>query len=117
METYNGSAGADSVNGSLVFDVDEAVTSAATYTANDTLIFGLGADILNLTISGAQNAGVTVAAASITGLETFNIRNTIAQTATLNAANVGAPTAVNSDRSIGVVTVTDLAAGASAGVM
>lgn len=117
VETLNGTANNDTVNGSLVFNSSEAATTDSTYSVADTLNLGAGTDTLNLTISGAQDAGVTVVAPSITGLETFNIRNTVAQTASLDASTVGAPTAVNADRSVGAVTVTNLAAGASAGMI
>lgn len=70
---------------------------------------------MNVTITGG-NAGTTFAAATISGIETLNIRNVSGQTNSLDASTIAGLTAVNADRATSTVTVTNLAAGASAGV-
>lgn len=117
VDTIVGGAGADTFAASVVFDASEAVTSASTMTAADEISGGAGIDKLNITISGAQDAGVALPAALTTGVEVFNIRNTVAQTLSLDASNYAGLTNLNADRSVGAVTVTNLAAGASAAMI
>ncbi len=78
---------------------------------------GAGTDTLKLTVSGAQDAGVTIPAATITGVENMHIRNVVAQTASINASNFAGVTAINADRSTGDVAVTAVATGASVGMI
>lgn len=110
-------SGNDTFNASVVYDFTEAVTAASTLTVADQINGGTGVDTLNITVSGAQDAGVTLPAATISNVEVFNVRNTVEQTASLDASNFAGLTSLNSDRSIGVVTVTNLAVGASAGMI
>lgn len=117
IDTFTGTANADTFVSSLVFDADEASTASSTLNIADTIVGGLGADLLTITISGAQNAAVAITAAGISGVETFNVRNTVAQTATLGATNFAGLTAANSDRSAGALTVTGLTASASGGII
>ena len=116
IDNFAGTAAADTFGASLVFDANEAVTTASTVSVPDTIVGGAGVDTLNMTISGAQDAAVTIPAAGISGVETFNVRNTVAQTATLDATNFAGLTAANADRSIGALTVTGMTAAASGGV-
>jgi len=116
IDAFTGTANPDTFSASLVYDITEAVTSTSTYTVTDTLVGGLGTDIFNITISGAQDAGVTIPPANVSGVETFNVRNTVAQTATLDATTASGLTSFVADRSTGAVAVTGLASTASGGV-
>lgn len=117
IDSITGTANNDTINASAVYDAAEAVTTASTLGVSDTIAAGTGTDTLNLTISGAQDAAVVLPAASYTGLEVMNVRNTVAQTASLDASTVAGLTNFNADRSIGAVTVTNLAAGGSVGMI
>jgi len=116
IDALTGTANPDTFSASLVFDADEAVTATSTYTVTDTLNGGVGADIFNITISGLQDGGVTIPAANVSAVETFNVRNTVAQTATLDATTASGLTSFVADRSTGAVAVTGLTSAASAGV-
>ena len=109
-DNFAGTANNDSFSTSLVFDALEAVTTTSTMSIADILAGGAGTDTFNIVISGAQDTGVTIPAASISAIETINIRNTVAQAATF-AATSGLTTAA-SDRSVGAVVFSGLAAGA-----
>ena len=109
-DNFAGTANNDSFSTSLVFDALEAVTTTSTMSIADILAGGAGTDTFNIVISGAQDSAVTIPAASISAIETINIRNTVAQTATF-AATSGLTTAA-SDRSAGAVVFSGLAAGA-----
>lgn len=116
-DIITGTAGNDTVNASVVFDATELATAASTFTVADQITGGAGTDTLKLTVSGAQDAGVTIPAATITGVENIDIRNTVAQTASVNASNFAGVTAINADRSVGDVAVTAVATGASVGMI
>jgi len=116
-DVFAGGGADDTVSGSVVYDSSEVVTSTATLALSDQITGNAGTDTLNVTISGAQDATVAFPVATITSVETFNIRNTVAQTLTVDASNYTGITALNSDRSGGVITVTNLPAAASAGVI
>jgi hypothetical protein len=77
---------------------------------------GAGTDVMNVTITGG-NAGTTFAPAAISGIETLNIRNVSGLTNSLDASTIAGLTSVNADRATSTVTVTNLAAGASAAVI
>lgn len=117
MDTFTGTAGNETITAALVFDSSEAVTTASTLSVSDIVVGGAGTDVLNFSISGAQDAGVTIPAANISGVETFNVRNTVTQTATLDATNFAGLTTANSDRSVGALTVTGLTSAASGGII
>ena len=114
-DNFTGSTGNDNFFASLVFDADEAVTTASQMSIADILAGGAGTDTLNIVISGLQNAAVTVPVASTSAMETINIRNTVTQEATYAATN-GLTTAA-SDRSAGAVVFSGLAAGAVGSVI
>jgi len=116
LDIIPGTSGNDTVNASVVFDSSEVATTASTYSVADQITGGAGTDTLKLTVSGAQDAAVTIPAATMTGVENLDIRNTVAQTATVNASNFAGMTAINADRSVGNVAVTALATGASVGM-
>lgn len=116
-DNFIGSAGNDTYTASTVYDSNEAVTATSTYTVADQLSGGAGTDTMNLVISGAQNAAVVIPSGSITGVETLNVRNTVAQSAELDASTIAGLTTFAADRSVGATAVVHLASGASAGMI
>jgi hypothetical protein len=116
-DSFTGGATDDTFFASTVYDANEIATATSTLTAADFLTGGLGTDTLNLSISGAQDAAVVIEPATITGIEVINVRNVSAQVVSLNASTVTGLTSFNADRSTGEVTVTNLASGASAGMI
>ena len=114
-DNLTGGSANDTFNSSLVYDANEATTTTSTLAISDTVLGGTGTDTFNIIVSGAQDGGVTIPPFSVSGVEIFNIRNTVAQTATF-AATSGLTTAA-ADRATGAVTVTGLASGAVAGVI
>ncbi|QJY31500.1 hypothetical protein HND92_03225 [Diaphorobacter sp. JS3050] len=105
-DTINGMGDSEIVGGTLV--------AAKTLGAADTIDGGAGVDTLNLTFT-ATAADVTNGAI-IKNVEVLNVRQ-VAGTATLNADNVAGLTNVNLSTSVGNLTVTNLAAGAAAGII
>lgn len=103
--------GTDNLTGTSGNDVFSAADT--TLAAADQVNGGAGTDVLNFTYTGA---GAAFPAATLTSVETLNLRNVGTGTLTLNASTIAGVTAVNSDRSTNVVTVTNLATGAAAGV-
>jgi hypothetical protein len=116
-DTTTGTTGNDVINASIIFDATELATTASTFTVADQINGSSGTDTLKLTVSGAQDATVTIPAASISGVEVLDIRNTVAQTASVDVSNFAGVTNVNADRSVGAVTVTNLAASGAAGII
>jgi hypothetical protein len=92
-------------------------------TASDSIVGGNGVDVLNATIqnqAGTATGGSAFPVATMSGVETINIRSlstTAADVTTIAASNYTGVTAVNADRSINAVTITGLGAGASAGMI
>ncbi len=112
-----GTNNADTVNASLVYaSAGTTVDSTSTLSAADIIAAGTGTDVMNVTITGG-NAGTTFAPASITGVETLNIRNVSGQTNSLDAGTIAGLTAVNADRATSAVTLTNLASGTTAGMI
>lgn len=122
-QTFTLTTGADAIVGTSADDVvNGLVTTTAgtpgtdTLTAADSINGAAGKNTLNITATGTI-ADVTNGAL-ISNIQTVNIRETAAaSTATFNASGISGVTAVNSNLSLGTVTVTSLAAGASAGVI
>jgi len=125
---YTLSTGADNIPGTTSNDTinglqftDSAANS--TFTASDTIAGGAGTDTLNVTIqnqAGTATGGSAFPVATMTGVEVINIRSlstTAADVTTVAASNYTGVTAVNADRSTNVVTITGLAASASAGMI
>ncbi|WP_310610294.1 hypothetical protein [Limnohabitans sp.] len=92
-----------------------ALTSASTLTAADQISGAAGVDTLNVTVTGGTG-GTTFAAANISGVETLNIRNVSGQTNSLDASTIAGLTSLNADRATSVVTLTNVADGATVGV-
>lgn len=104
-----GTAGNDTFNAVI----DQATPANSTITAADVISGGAGNDVLN--VAGVGTTLDVLGGALVSGIETINIRATTANT--LNAAQVAGLTAVNSNLGAGTVGVTNLAAGASIGVI
>jgi hypothetical protein len=118
-DNFPGTAGNDTISG-LQY-TDSAANS--TLTASDSIVGGNGVDVLNATIqnqAGTATGGSAFPVATMSGVETINIRSlstTAADVTTIAASNYTGVTAVNADRSINAVTITGLGAGASAGMI
>ena len=117
--TYTLTTNIETITGASNIIVN-GVTNGTTATAADTLQAGDSIqltgtnNVLNVT-STLTNTAVNNSAL-ISGVQTENIRS-VAGTASLDASTIASLTAVNSNLSAGVVTVTNLASGATAGVI
>ena len=92
--------------------IDQATAANSTINASDIISGGAGSD--TLTITGVGTTLDVLNSATVTGIETVNIRATTANS--LNASAISGLTAVNSTGA-GTVLVTNLAAGASIGIV
>ncbi len=92
--------------------IDQATPANSTINASDVIAGGLGTNTLNVT--GVGTTLDVLNAATVTGIQTVNIRATTANS--LNASAISGLTAVNST-GVGTVLVTNLAAGASIGIV
>lgn len=109
---FTGGAGNDTFVATSAGTAD----AANTLNAADVIVGGTGTDTLNLTVSATDTNAL--GSASISGIETINVRSaTAGQTATVDASAAVGATAVNAYLGAGAVTVTSLAAGASLGVV
>lgn len=106
-DNFTGTAGNDTFNG--VNNSDPTTT----LTAADVINGGAGIDSLNVTVT----AGAAVLnGADIKNVEILNVRNVGSGAAAVDASQVVGLTEVNSDRSTGSLTVTNLATGATLGL-
>ncbi|HDZ08734.1 beta strand repeat-containing protein [Pseudohongiella sp.] len=115
-QTFTLTTGVDNVTGTVANDTISAVvaTSGATLSAADQVDGGAGTDTLNLT---ADTAGASaIPATFFKNVEIANVRNVSGNDQTLNGANFDSESQVWSDRSTSKVIVTNLAAGATAGL-
>lgn len=102
LDNVQGTIGNDTING-----------DTATLTAADVINGGAGIDTLNVTVT----AGTAVLnGADVKSVEILNVRNVGTGAAAVDASQVVGLTEVNSDRSTGTLTVTNLAAGATLGL-
>ncbi len=85
-----------------------ATTTQSTFTAGDVITGGAGTDALSLTLEGAPGAGWDLAAASVSGVETFNIRNLTNGTVTVNADRFTGESNLVNDRSTAAVAFTNI---------
>ena len=110
-----GTSGSDVINGSV-----SATAADNTLTLTDVINGGAGTDTLNVMASVAA-ANIAVPSAGIQNVETINIRAIDADgtvgTDAATFASVAGVTAVNADRNSSNVTVTNLATGASVGMI
>ena len=94
---------------------DTTVDATSTLNVNDIIRATGSNNSLNLTVTGG-NATTTFVPASISGVQTFNVRNVSGQTNQLDASTTSGLTNYNSNLSTSAVTVTNLASGAAATV-
>lgn len=116
--TYALTTGADILTGTADNDtfngyIDSTAAAPQTLTAADSIDGGAGTDTLSITVSGTT---IAIPAASITNVETINVRAAVALAAS-DLSTIAGVTAFNSDRSIAAITVTNLAAGGSFGMI
>jgi len=104
-----GSAGIDTFNAVI----DQATPANSTISAADSIDGGAGADVLSVT--GVGTTLDVLGGALVSNIETVNIRATTANT--LDASQIAGLTAVNANLGTGTVGVTNLATGASIGVI
>ena len=122
--TYTLTTGIDTINAGGNNNVFQASTSAATAALNtfqafDTIAATGTGNTLNITANDYAN-GDNLAAATVSRVQTVNVRAldaTAADVLNVNASNFVGATAVNSDRSSSAVTITNLATGATAGMI
>jgi len=110
-----GTSGNDTFNAVM----SDTAAASDTFSTSDTITGGNGTDTLNLTVTGVA-AAVAIPIATMTGVETINVRalqTTAATVSTIGAANYTGVTAINADRASSAITITGLATGASTGVI
>ena len=108
-DNLTGTANSDTFNATI----DQATAANSTMNAGDVIDGGDGTDVLNVT--GVGTTLDVLAAATVTNIETVNIRATTANT--LNASQISGLTSVNANQGAGTVLATNLATGASVGVI
>ena len=105
----------DTFNALMDYAGGTALTSASTLSPADQINGGALEDVLNVTVTGGTG-GTTFAAATITNVETINIRNVSGQTNSLDASTIAGVTGIYADRATAAVTLTNVATGATVGV-
>lgn len=122
-DNITGTSGDDTIVATGTVETTNGTFSSTTLGAGDQIAGGTGTDTLNFTIDGTLKsaAATAIPVPSISSVETVNVRAvaTMVTTSsvTADADNLPGVTAFNSDRSTATVTVTNLASGASAGVI
>ena len=115
-DVISGTAGNDTINASLVYAAGgTAVDATSTISVADQIAGGAGTDTLNVTISGGNAA--TFVATNITGVEVLNLRNVAGVANSLDVSTIAGLTAVNADRGNSALTLTNLPAGSSFGLV
>jgi hypothetical protein len=123
-QTFTLTTGSDILAGTSGNDVFNGIMDASngannTLTVLDTVAGGDGTDTLNIIVN-AYADNDTEPAATFSGIEVVNIRAidaTTTDTFVMNANNMGGPTTYNSDRSSSEITLNNLAAGTSVGII
>ena len=121
--SYTLTTASDDLTGGTKNDTFSAVIDANTATENtfntgDVIDGGSGTDTLKLTyaVDGAANTAANFPGATISNVENFEIKNTEANDATINFANIAGETSVNNNLSLGGVVLNNLAAGTDADI-
>ncbi|MBS4068396.1 MAG: DUF4214 domain-containing protein [Sulfurimonas sp.] len=123
--TYTLTTGADAVTGTSANDtINGAISATAavnTLGVTDVINGGAGTDALNISVE-VLAANIAVPAASLTSIETINVRSLIndgtsSHTTSVDASLFAGVTKVTSDRSTELFAVTNLANGATVGVI
>lgn len=116
--TYSLGTAPDNIPGTGANDtfnalIDATTPANSTLSATDVIRGGAGTDTMNITTVGATT---TLNGADISGVEVVNFRVTGAS-ASLDASTLPGLTNVNADRGTGTLTVTNMAAGATYGIV
>jgi hypothetical protein len=123
---FTGGAGDDTFAAVGTVESTGGTFSSTSFNTADVLVGGAGTDTINITVDGALKANTFTAlnAASVTGIEIMNLRAVPTMTAgpgteavTVDASLYVGLTTFNNDRSNAAVAVTNLANGASAGII
>lgn len=114
VDNITGTNGNDTINGYIN---STAASTDSTLTAADTVNGGQGSDTFNITTVGNVAIADATAGAQVSNIETVNIRAVGTGGVTLSAANVAGATTINSKLSTDAVTITNMAAGATIGVI
>jgi hypothetical protein len=122
-DTITGTTADDSLGAALTL-TNGAIATTSTLNTADTADLAGGSDTVNITVDGdfANNTDFTLSAFSTSNAETVNIRAVVTadgtgDTVTLDGANFSGHTSLNADRSSSGVTFTNVAAGASVGIV
>lgn len=122
-DTITGTSADDTLGASLTLTAGAIATTSTLNTA-DTADLAGGNDTVNITVDGAFaiNTDFSLSAFSTSNAETVNLRAVVTaagtgDTVTLDGANFGGHTALNADRSSSGVTFTNVASGASVGIV
>jgi hypothetical protein len=116
VDSVVGTGGGDIFNASII----TPNANTGTYGVSDTITDTGGNDTLNITVTGADATGGTAPVATVSGIETINVRavmTTAANDIAVAAGTFVGATAINSDRSTSSVTVTGLSAAQSYGII
>lgn len=119
-KTFTLTTGADNIVGTsgndTIIGVNDGAAAAniSNLSAVDTINGGAGSDTLNITAT-ANTSADALNGASVTNVETINVRALGA--VGLDASQIVGLTSVNADKATAALTVTNLAAGASAGMV
>lgn len=105
-----GTAGNDTINGLA----DTTAASGQTLTAIDKIAGGSGVDTFNVTVAGTAPASA-FNGADVTGVEVVNIRALVATA--FDASTTSGLTAITADRGPAALTLTNVAAGTSVGII
>jgi len=122
--TFTLTTGTDAITGTagndtFVGTASDTAAATDTFTAVDTLVGGAGTDLLSVVFTGVATAS-GLPAATVSGIETINIRSvqsTAATVLTVTTGNFAGALDFNSDRSTSAVTFSTLAAGQSFGMI
>jgi hypothetical protein len=122
-DTITGTSADDTLGAALTLTAGAIATTSTLNTA-DTADLAGGSDTVNITVDGAfaTNIDFSLSAFSTSNAETVNIRAVVTaagtgDTITLDGANFTGHTALNADRSSSGVTFTNVASGASVGIV
>jgi hypothetical protein len=123
-DTTNLTATGDVITGTALNDtfngvIDATTAANNTYSILDTINGGDGTDTFNI-LANAYANNATEPAAAVSNMEIVNIRAvdaTTTDTLVVNTLNLGGATTFNSDRSSSEITLNNLAAGVSVGII
>jgi len=119
--TYALTTNVDNFTGTTANDIFNGLAGTTTSVATDTMTAsdivngGAGTDTLNITTTGVQTD--VLSAALVSNIEIVNVRATTATVSSLAAGSITGLTEVNAKNSVGTLTVTGLADGATQNIV